>query len=177
MENMERASANLDDSLEILVAVALDRNDIQQLIKGLPENDGISPVTMEYELQLLKIITVGWGIAYFLENAPEKTVVLEAFWNRINELSKNISAALAPTLGNEFDYFSILKERLDLYVTEMGKAADVSDPGIMVGPLFAKLCGEEAHDYLVVSGKAVFHLSLGDVKKYLESTVIHINAV
>jgi len=174
---MERKAAALDDSVEILVNFALDRNDILKLIKGKPENDGISPVTMEYELQLLKILTIGWGISYFFENTPLKNVVLESFWNRINELSKSISAALTPSLGNGFDYFSILKQRLDLYVKEIGKVSNLSDPGIMVGPLFAKLCGDEFHDYLILSGKAAFHLSLGDVKKYLESVVIDVHEV
>lgn len=169
---MEKTKVAVDDSLETLVHFAVERDDIKQLIHGLPETDAISPVTMEYELQLLRILTVGWGVSYFLEDTPQKQVVLEKFWNRINELSKNISIALAPSLGKEFDYFSILKQRLDLYVTAMEQESDITDPGIKIGPLFASLCGDDAHDYLMVSGKAVFHVSLGNVKKHLESVII-----
>lgn len=172
---MERKSVALNDSIEVFVQFALERKDIQQLIKGLPEADDISPVTMEYELQLLRILTVGWGISYFLGDTPEKSRVLESFWNRVNELSKGISEALMPSLGNDFDYFSIVKQRLEQYVKIMDENTDISDPGVAIGPLFAELCGNASHDYLILSGKAAFHLSLGDVKKYLSSVVICID--
>jgi hypothetical protein len=169
---MKKKNVTLEESLETLVHFAVERNDIKQLINGLPEKDDINSVTMEYELQLLQILTVGWGISYFLENVPEKKVVLEMFWNRINALSKTISKTLTPSLGSEFDYFFILKQRLDLYVKAIERDSETTDPGIKIGPLFAGLCGDESHDYLILSGKAAFHLSLGDVKRYFESVVI-----
>lgn len=172
---MERKSITLNDSLEVFIQFALERKDIQQLVKGLLQTDDVSPVTMEYELQLLRILTVGWGISYFLGDAPEKNRVLQSFWNRINELSKDISEALLPSLGNDFDYFSIVKQRLDQYVKIMDENADVSDPGVSIGPLFAEFCGDATQNYLILSGKAVFHLSLGDVKKYLSAVVIRID--
>ncbi len=172
MAHIESKRVNIDDSLEILVNFAVERSEIKQLLTGLPEKDEINPVTVEYELQLLQILAVGWSISYFLEDAPEKQVVIEKFWYMINELSKKISEALAPSLGSEFDYFSILKQRLDLYVKAIDDCSDISDPGVVIGPLFAGLCGDDSDDYMVLAGKAAFHISLRNVKRDLESVII-----
>ena len=43
----------------------MDREDVKDLVANLPEETDIRGVTVEYELQILKIISVGWSISYY----------------------------------------------------------------------------------------------------------------
>ena len=58
---------------------AIDREDVKWLLAQLPEQTEVKLSTVEYELQILKIISVGWGTAYLLENSPNKTPLLELY--------------------------------------------------------------------------------------------------
>jgi len=172
MPEVKRKKVDVDEMLEMLIDLAVDRRDLKRLLSGLPEKDEINPVAVEYELQILQILGVGWGISYFMEETDKKKIIAMKFWEAINELSKKITSALTPSLGSKFDYFAILKERVDLYVKAVNERSDVSDPGAVIGPLFAGLCGNDSDSYIIIAGKAAFNLSLGGVKRYLQSVYI-----
>jgi len=69
-------AANEDNSLEKvsenLVNFSVDRDDLNRIMAMLPEDENVNRVTVEYEIPLLKIVSVGWAIAYFMEDRPEK---------------------------------------------------------------------------------------------------------
>ncbi len=155
-----------------LVNYSMEREDLKQLAQHVPEGSRISAVTMEYEIQILKIVSVGWGISYFMPQADRKTELAESYWNGIRELSGGISTMTSAAVGKEIDYFDILKQRLDIYVKALQVYSDVQDPGPVIGHTFAKICGDEEDMYVMISGKHVFHLTLLGIKEYLESIEI-----
>ncbi len=157
---------------ETLLNYAVQREDLKGLVAGLPVEAAVDPVAMEYEIQILKIVSVGWGISYFMGERPEKAALAEAYWGEVRDFSGRISAITTETSGREIDYFQALRERVDIYVNALNHFSDVDDPGPVIGHTFAKLCGDEEDMYTMVSGKRVFHLSLAGVKSYLESVRI-----
>lgn len=46
---------------------AVDREDTKALMARLPADTAANRVAVEYELQALRIISVGWSISYYLE--------------------------------------------------------------------------------------------------------------
>lgn len=75
----------------------------------LPEEADIKRVTVEYELPILKIIAVGWSLSYYLENSPQKTALLELYWNSVNEFSRGISTTTEYMMGQNIDYFQVME--------------------------------------------------------------------
>ena len=60
--SVEKASEDLFD-------FAIDRSDIKLILQNLPGDMEINRVSMEYEIQLLKILAVGWSISLFFGTA------------------------------------------------------------------------------------------------------------
>lgn len=162
-------SAQLQAVAENLFNFAIERDDLKQIVTHLPDDDKINQVTVAYELQLLKIISVGWGIAFFMEAQPLKEKLTEAFWNNIQTLSHDISSATSASVGKDIDYFGIIKERLDIYVKALQHYADAPDTAKVIGVTFAKLCGDEADSYITLAGKRTFSLASASVKNYIET--------
>ena len=63
MENSEKPKSNVKQAGEDLFNYAIDREDVKWLMTNLPENADIKRTTVEYELPILKIISVGMFIA------------------------------------------------------------------------------------------------------------------
>lgn len=157
---------------EDLLSFAIGRQDVKWLINRLPEDTEINRGTVEYELQILKIISVGWGISYYLENNPHKDQLLELYWNSIFELSQSISSTAGFMIGNDIDYFQILKDRLDMYVGAMAKKPDATEPAVVIGPEFARNCGDVDDIFAIMTGSKMFIATIGGVKEYLETVML-----
>jgi len=159
---------SIEKLIEDIFNFAIAREDLKEELKHIPENSEANPVTVEYEIQLLKIISVGWSISFFMGQNPDKNKIAEIFWNYIQEFSKNISTMTATTTGKDINYFNILRERVDIYVNALSHFSDVQDPSAVIGPTFAKLCGSEEDIYTIYAGKNIFNHSLKNVKAFLE---------
>ena len=168
MNNTEKKKSELEKAGEDLLDFAVDREDVKWLMDRLPAEADIKRVTVEYELQILKIIGVGWSLSYYLENSPQKTELLETYWGAINEFSQGISTTTEYMIGQNIDYFQILKDRLDKYVTALSKNPDAPEPAQVVGPEFARICGNVDDIFTFMTGSKMFISTINKVKAYLE---------
>ncbi len=172
MENSEIKSG-IEKAGEDLISFAIDREDVKLLMAQLPEEAEIKRGTVEYELQILKIISVGWSISYYLENSSHKNQLLELYWNAVYELSQSISTTAGLMIDNDIDYFQILKDRLDVHVDAIAKNPDASEePAAVIGPEFARSCGDVDDIFTIMTGSKMFIATIGGVKEYFESIML-----
>jgi hypothetical protein len=147
---------------------AVDREDIKWLMARLPEEANIERSSVEYELQILKIISVGWSISYCLEDNPLKNPILELFWMAIYEFSQQLSKTTNLMIDQEIDYFQILRDRLDMYLNALAQNPDTPVPAAVIGPEFARTCGNVDDIFTFMAGSKMFISATGRVRKYLE---------
>ena len=169
MKTGEKKKSELQKAREDLVDFAVDREDVKWLMDRLPEEADIKRVTVEYELQILKIIGVGWSLSFYLENSPQKTELLSTYWEAINEFSQGISTTTEYMIGRQIDYFEILKERLEMYVAALSENPEAPEPAQVVGPEFARICGNADDIFTFMTGSKMFISTLNKVKTYLEA--------
>jgi len=169
MEHPEQKKSEIEQAGEDLLNFAIDREDIKWLVSQLPEETHVERGKVEYELQLLKIISVGWSIPYFLENSPAKPQLLELFWGSVQEFSKRISETTEVMTGQDIDYFQIVKDRLDVYVDAMSKTSDEQEPAAVIGPEFAEACGNADDIFTLMTGTKMFAAAVDGVREYLEA--------
>jgi hypothetical protein len=169
MDNTEKDKSLLEQAGQDLFSFAIDREDIKTLIALLPEESECKPATTEYELQLLKIISVGWGISFYLENHPQKDELAELFWKRVHEFAGSLSETTGLMTGHDIDYFQTLKDRLDTYVAALAKKPGAAEPAAVIGPEFARACGNSDDVFAVMTGARMFIAIVGSVKEYLET--------
>lgn len=150
-----------------LFEFAIDREDVKWLLAMVPAEGSIKPATVEYELQLLKTITVGWSIAFYLGGRPQKEDIVTAFWQMVREFADGLSETTGLMIGQEIDYFDTLKQRLDGYVTAMEAQPDATDPAVVAGPHFAGLCGDTQDAVANLAGAKMFDSTHKRVKGYL----------
>ena len=98
---------------ERLFQFAIDRGDMNAILEALPVAVPAKRASLEYEIQLLRIISVGWAMAFFLDNSGLKTPLGQNFWDRIRAFSTTLSTSVSLSMGTDIDYFDILKQRLD----------------------------------------------------------------
>ncbi|MBC2694550.1 MAG: hypothetical protein HF982_04590 [Desulfobacteraceae bacterium] len=163
---------SIEKAGEDLFDFAIDRSDIKLILQSLPEDIKINIVSVEYEIQLLKILAVGWSISFFLDESSLMKKLSESFWNAVQSFSQNISMLSSSSTGKEIDYFNTLKKRLDTYLNALNLIPDNPDPLASIGPKFAKICDCKDNAHIMLSGSKVFNLSVGGVKNYLESIQI-----
>ena len=128
MTTPEDSKTPLQQAGEDLFNFAIEREDTKWLVARLPAEAEVKPATVEYELQILKIISVGWSIPYFLANWPEKQRLIELFWQAVREFSGSLSTTTEMMTGQDIDYFpgefNVLghygTESTDLYLTDLG---------------------------------------------------------
>ena len=162
--------SEMDLAAEDLFGFAIDREDVKWLLARLPKEAGVKPTAVEYELQLLKIITVGWGITFYLENSPRKQPLAERFWASVHEFSRNLSTTTELMIGQDIDYFMTLRERLDTYVAALEGAGDTGEePAQRIGPTFAHLCGDREDLFAFMTGSRMFKDTIARVKAYLSA--------
>lgn len=162
----------IEQAGEDLFNFAVDREDVKQLMAGLHGAADIKRNSVEYELQILKIISVGWAISYYLENYPQKDLIGAAYWRAIQEFSKNLSETFGLLVSQSIDYFQILKNRLETYVNALQQNPSASEPASVIGPEFAGLCGNRDDVFTVLTGSKMFISTIGCVKQYIESLSI-----
>ena len=94
MGNSENKKSKIEITGEDLFNFAIDRQDVKWLMERLPPEADVKRSTVEYELQILKIIGVGWSISYYLTNSPQKIALLELYWNAVNEFSRDLKTTM-----------------------------------------------------------------------------------
>jgi hypothetical protein len=169
MTSPENTKSDIELAAEDLFNFAFERADVKWLLARLPEQSSVKPTAVEYELQILKIITVGWALTFYLGSGPKKQPLSERFWKAVYEFSQGLSHTTELMVGKEVDYFTTLKARLDTYVaalegveTESGLA-----PAELIGPVFAELCGDRDDLFAFMAGSKMFKNTLVRVKAYL----------
>jgi hypothetical protein len=169
MGHSEEKKTGVEKAGEDLFNFAINREDVKTLMAHLPEEADIKRGTVEYELQILKIISIGWSISYYLENRVHKNRLLERYWKAVHEFSQGISKTTGLMIGNDIDYFQILKERLDMYLAALTQKPDAPEPAVVIGPEFARTCGNMDDVFTVMTGSRMFIATIGCVKEYLET--------
>ncbi len=158
---------------ENLVTFAINRDDLKMLLTTVPETEKGHLTTIEYELQILKILSVGWGIAFYMSEGEKKKFLTKIFWQHIQEIARNISTLTGTATGEQIDYFNILRNRLDDYLKVIQQNSDnVSDPSHIMGPAFADMCRCTDNSAVILVGTKMFTLTLGSVKEYLNAVEI-----
>ncbi len=154
-----------------LFEYAIDREDVKWLMGQLHDEAAIERHTVEYELQILKIISVGWSIAYHLENAPAKQPLLEGFWTAVQAYAQSLSQTTELMIGQDIDYFQTLRDRLDMYLAVMDASDERYEPSTVIGPAFANACGNADDIFTRMTGAKMFMSVVGRVKTYLDQII------
>jgi len=154
---------------EDLFHYAIEREDTKWLLKRLPAEAAIKPAAVEYELQILKIISVGWSISFFLEEWPEKQQLVEIFWEAVREFAQSLSTTTEMMTGQSIDYFQVLKDRLDGYLEALRSQPEAHNPEAVIGPEFARNCGNADDLFTVYTGGRMFNGVTGRVREYLQA--------
>ena len=169
METQGKKTSKIEQAAEDLFNYAIDREDIKWLMAHLSEEEDVKRTTVEYELPILKIISVGWSLSYYLPGSPQKEALSNLYWTAINDFSKDLSTTTEMMTGQKIDYFEILKERLNTYVKALEEQPDARDPAAVIGPEFAKTCGNADDIFTFMTGSKMFMSVIARVKEYLEA--------
>ena len=154
---------------EQLFQFAIDRGDMTAILDALPLDQPEKRVSLEYEIQLLRIVSVGWAISFFLSDDPLKVPLGQCFWEGVRGLSTNLSTAASLTVGSDIDYFDILKKRLDFYVGALESGGSVPEPTVIIGPAFAEVCGDRDDACAVLAGSKMFAHTIHAVRDFLDT--------
>ncbi len=174
MEPEKKETLSIRQLAQDLSTFAIDRTDVKSFLAKVPENCHPNLNTIEYELSILKILSVGWAVSFFMPASDKnKEPLTRIFWEAIREISINISTLAATTTEKHIDYFDILKNRLDTYVGIMQKNTDkIQNPANIIGPAFALACNNGNDAFVTLIGTKMFTLTLGSVKEYLNTMEI-----
>ncbi len=159
----------MEKAAEDLFNYATDREDVKWLLGQLPADADVNPGKLEYELQILKIITIGWILSYYLEPTPEKDELLGAYWGAVHDFARSISASAQMLTDQRIDYFQVIRDRLDAYLAAMSAKPDAQEPASVIGPEFARICGNEQEIQTIACGTRMFVTTTIRVKDYLDS--------
>lgn len=164
--------ARLTATAEALFDFAIAREELQHIMTLLPENTQVARSKVEYELQLLKLITVGWSITYFLEEFPHKDPLARLYWEAVRTFSQHLSETTELMTGGGVNYFEVLRARLDFYVDALASQSDAAEPAAVIGPAFAGNCGNAQDVFAVMSGSRMFVATTGRSRQILEALVV-----
>jgi hypothetical protein len=163
----DNQGAPVAQAAEDLFNYAIDREDVKWLLAHLHQQSAVNRHTVEYELQILKLITVGWSIAYYLENSPFKMELSEAYWQAVQQFSQELSESTELMVGQQIDYFETLKTRLNMYVAVLQQYPEAQEPATVIGPAFAETCGSAEDIFAFMTGSKMFMGSTQRVREYL----------
>ena len=172
MTDTEKANKTVARAGEQLFQFAIDRGDMNAILDALPLEVPETRVALEYEIQLLRIISVGWAIAFVLADSDLKIRLGQHFWDSIRAFSTTLSASASLSVGSDIDYFDILKKRLDIYVGALDAAGQIPEPAMAIGPAFAGFCGDPDDACAILAGSKMFSLTINAVREYLGGTAI-----
>jgi len=169
------ASENIDALAsrvgEQLFQFAIDRGDMQAILNSLPPTTQEKRASMEYEIQLLRIISVGWAIAFFLADDSLKNPVGQHFWENVRAFAATLSSSASLTVGADIDYFDTVKQRLDFYVGTLDNSNGTDQPAMAIGPAFAETCGDKDDACATLAGSKMFTHTIHAVREYLQAAV------
>lgn len=165
----EAKKSPVEQAGDDLFNFAIEREDTKWLVARLPAETEIKPATVEYELQILKIISVGWSIPYFLAEWPEKQRLIEIFWETVREFSGSLSTTTEMMTGQDIDYFQTLKERLDGYLDALQRHPEAKEPSEVIGAEFARACGNADDLFAAFTGGRMFSTTTMRVREYLDA--------
>jgi hypothetical protein len=168
-EDLAKELTPSEYAAKALFDFAIDREDVKFLLEKPPEEHKLSNDTMEYELQILKIISTGWSISFYLSEHPLKLPVAEKFWEQVHLFSDTITSTTELTIGKKVDYFNVLKERLDAYLDSLKELTKDSDPLSIIGPEFAKFCGDKDDVFAMLTGSKMFAATLNRIKDFFDT--------
>ncbi len=169
MGKQENKPSKIGQACEDLFNYAIDREDVKWLMENLAPEADIKRTAVEYELAILKIISVGWSLSYYIAGGPRKDELLNRYWTAINEFSGDLSKTTEMMTGRKIDYFDVLKERLNMYLNALEQHPDAQDPATVIGPEFAKTCGNADDIFSFMTGSKMFISAVCRVKEYLEA--------
>ena len=166
-EENEQKQSSIELAAEDLFNHAMDREDVKWLVARLPEEASVPSAKVEYELQILKFISVGWSIAYVLADHAQKMPLSQRYWKAVQAYAQSLSETTGLMIGHDVDYFETLKERLDAYVQALADHPDASEPATVIGPAFAQTCGNRADLFVEMAGANLFLTTVRRVEQYL----------
>ncbi len=103
MEQQEKKPSKIEQAAEDLFNYAIARQDVTRLMENLAAEGDIKRTTVEYELPILKIISVGWSLSYYLTDGLQKKALANLFWTAINAFSKDLSTTTEMMTGQKID--------------------------------------------------------------------------
>jgi hypothetical protein len=169
LEEAEKKKTGIERAGEDLFNFAVDREDVKALMVRLPAEAATRRVTVEYELQILRIVGVGWCISYYLQGYGQKDRLGEFYWKAVHGFSQGLSETTRLMTGQNIDYFQILRDRLDMYLDALRRRPDAAEPAAVIGPEFAEACGNIDDVYTVMTGARMFIATIGSVTEYLQA--------
>lgn len=171
MNATEKIDARVARAGEQLFEFAIDRGDMQAILNALPPTMQEKRVALEYEIQLLRIISVGWAISFFLAEDHLKNPVGQHFWEKIRAFAATLSSSASLTVGADIDYFDTVKQRLGFYVGTLESAGKIDQPAMAIGPAFAEVCGDKNDACATLAGSKMFTHTIQAVREYLQAAV------
>lgn len=163
--------ARLARTAEALFDFAIGRDELHHIMALLPDETPVVRNKVEYELQALKVITVGWSITYFLEEFPQKDTLAVRYWASVRAFSKQLSETTGLMIGGDVDYFEVLRARLDFYLDALAQNSDAAEPAAVIGPAFAGNCDAADDVFTIMSGARMFVAVTGRVRGMLAEFV------
>jgi hypothetical protein len=171
MNATEKMDAQVARAGEQLFQFAVDRGDMRTILDSLPPTTQEKRAALEYEIQLLRIVSVGWAIAFFLADDPLKDPVGHHFWGNIRAFASTLSSSASLTVGTDIDYFDVVRQRLDFYVGALDRAGGVDQPAMAIGPAFAEVCGDKDDACATLAGGKMFTHTIHAVREYLQDVI------
>ena len=168
MGDIKKNNSKIEMVGEDLFNFAIDRRDVINIVARLPESSNSRRATLEHELQILKIISIGWSLSFYLEDSPLKSELTAHFWQSIHEFSTSLSQTTELLIHQDIDLFQTVRDRFDRYLGEMKKKVNASEPAVVIGPEFARICGDAQDVHGVMAGSRMFISTTIAVKAYLE---------
>ncbi len=165
---MDEDKSEIEKTCEELFQFAIDRGEIASLMSGLPEGSDVFRATVEHELQMLKIISVGWSLSYYMPDGPLKTELTTLFWQTVHDFSRDLDRTTKLLIDQDVDFFDSIRNRFDGYLGELQKKTDAPEPAVIIGPEFARVCGDAGNVHVVMAGSRMFIGTVGEARTYLE---------
>jgi hypothetical protein len=158
----------MEKTAEVLFGFATDREDVKWLLDQFPPDAGVNLGKVEYELQILKLISVGWLVSYQLERDPVGSLILGEYWGAVHELARSLSASVGMMTDRPIDYFQVIRDRLDQYLKAMDERPEATEPASVIGPEFARICGRENDIHTIACGTRMFVTATIRVREVLD---------
>lgn len=166
----QKKKTTIEQAGKDLFDFATDRDDVKWLLSQLSNQTQAKPATVDYQLQILKIVCVGWSISYFMTGTPKKKAhLLKLYWQAVNAFACDLSQTTGLMIGQDIDYFEMLKTCLEHYVKIMAESPETADPTAVIGPAFATQCGAADDLFASITGAKMFSTTMNRVRRYLEA--------